>query len=556
MIRKDELMSTKQNFQRARITNENKLFSPLRSIVETAFYGNNVVEINDLQTAYDMACQSPGTVITDLDVYKPEHLGLKEGAKVLLFNGGSVTGRAAAARRIIGNEGVDESDLNKKVMDAIYATRKMKLYHAQTVIGLQEDFMVHAHLLIPEGEENLLYNWMLNFQPLTEKYQEMYKRSQHLPETDIYVFSFPEWAHPDHPLGLTYFDTQHNCAALLGMEYFGEHKKGTLTLAWAIADRNGYASCHGGAKTIYSGSHPPYTLAVFGLSGSGKSTLTHAQHDGKYKIRILHDDAYIINVKEKYAIALEPTYFDKLQDYPTNHPANKYLLTMQNVGITLDARGNKVPVTQDIRNGNGRAIKSRLWSPNRVDRLDDPITAIAWIQKDPVLPPILRIKDPVMGSLMGATLSTKRTSAERLAKGIDPNQLVIEPYANPFRTYPLSNDFEKFLELIKDGVTCYVLNTGYFQDRKIPKEMTIHIIETLVEEKDQWKPWVIEGMDYMPIEKFEPDVKDANYQADVRESFSKRLQFINDLSAYNQLPPIASEKLKEIVDALKWQRFH
>ena len=43
---------------------------------------------------------------------------------------------------------------------------------------------------------------------------------------------------------------------------------------------------------------------------------------------------------------------------------------------------------------------------------------------------------------MGATLATKRSSAERLAEGVDPNKLVVVPYANPFRTYPLSNDYE------------------------------------------------------------------------------------------------------------------
>ena len=32
------------------------------------------------------------------------------------------------------------------------------------------------------------------------------------------------------------------------MRYFGELKKGTLTLAWSIANRNGYACCHGGQK--------------------------------------------------------------------------------------------------------------------------------------------------------------------------------------------------------------------------------------------------------------------------------------------------------------------
>ena len=61
------------------------------------------------------------------------------------------------------------------------------------------------------------------------------------------------------------------------MRYFGEHKKGTLTLAWAIANRNGYASCHGGQKEYTLDNGSKYVAAVFGLSGSGKSTLTHGK---------------------------------------------------------------------------------------------------------------------------------------------------------------------------------------------------------------------------------------------------------------------------------------
>ena len=44
---------------------------------------------------------------------------------------------------------------------------------------------------------------------------------------------------------------------------------------------------------------------------------------------------------------------------------NRFILTAQNTGATLDENGKVVLVTEDIRNGNGRAIKSKLWSPNR-----------------------------------------------------------------------------------------------------------------------------------------------------------------------------------------------
>ena len=98
---------------------------------------------------------------------------------------------------------------------------------------------------------------------------------------------------------------------------FGEHKKGTLTIAWAIANRNGYASCHGGQKEYTLKDGTKFVASVYGLSGSGKSTITHAKHDGKYGVKVLHDDAFIINSDTCASIALEPTYFDKTADYPT-----------------------------------------------------------------------------------------------------------------------------------------------------------------------------------------------------------------------------------------------
>ena len=40
-------------------------------------------------------------------------------------------------------------------MDAVYETRWKTMYHAECFIGLDPEFMAKAHLLIPEGEENI-----------------------------------------------------------------------------------------------------------------------------------------------------------------------------------------------------------------------------------------------------------------------------------------------------------------------------------------------------------------------------------------------------------------
>ena len=216
---------------------------------------------------------------------------------------------------------------------------------------------------------------MLNFQYMADCYTKMYRESKPVgdgKEADIYIFSDPQWEGSNSPTvnldalsdpekkTLCYFNTEQNVACILGMKYFGEHKKGTLTMAWAIANRNGYASCHGGQKRYNLEAGKSYVASVFGLSGSGKSTITHAKHGGKYDITVLHDDAFIINTDTCSSVALEPSYFDKTSDYPTGCPDNAYLLSVQNVAATLDEDGKVQIVTEDIRNGNGRAIKSKL----------------------------------------------------------------------------------------------------------------------------------------------------------------------------------------------------
>ena len=552
-------------------------FSKTRSIIEAAFYGNNVVKVNTLREAYELAKNSPGTVVTDMPVKDGETFGLPADAKVLLFNDGAVTGRYAAARRIKGEPGVDAGKLDKVVMDAIYETRWKTMYHAECFVGLDPEFMAKAHLLIPEGEENLLYNWMINFQYMSDEYVKMYKKSKPVGdgnEPDIYIFSDPQWAPheaPDvdysclsDPLTLCYFDTNENCAAILGMKYFGEHKKGTLTMAWALANRNGYASCHGVQKEYLLKDGSKFVASVYGLSGSGKSTLTHAKHGGKYEIKVLHDDAFIINTDTCASVALEPTYFDKTADYPTGCPDNEYLLSAQNCSCTMDSEGKIQLVTEDIRNGNGRAIKSKLWSPNRVDKIDAPVNAIFWIMKDPTIPPVVKLKGAALASVMGATLATKTSTAERVAAGTDLNAIRIVPYANPFRTYPLVNDYDKFKKLVEEkNVACYIVNTGDFMGEKVKPADTLGILETIVEGKAQFTQWgPFEDIEIMNtwdgqtegFKNFNADLGDADYKAQLKSAMETRVKAVEDFATkkegYDKLPDEALAALKKLVDAL------
>ena len=539
-------MSTRRVWKQSEIKT-NPLFSKMRSTIETAFYGNNVTPVTSVAQAYQLAAEEPGVIVLDMPVYKPCEQGLPTDAKVLVTNDGKTTGRYAKARRIIGDEGIDEVELSNIARDAVYDSRNKEWLAAETIVGLDKKFTARAHLMIPKDHASTLYSWIMNFKFFDAAVKEFYDDSLEIPEGDIYIYSDPDYIVPGHPGGLAIFDPAHNCAMILGMRYFGEHKKGTLTLAWSLANRLGYVACHGGMKRYNLDNGKSYTIGVFGLSGSGKSTLTHEKHDGRYDISILHDDAYIINTEDLSSIALEPTYFDKMQDYPVEHPANEFLLTLQNVGVTMDEEGRKVVLAEDVRNNNGRAIKSQFWTDNRVNYVDEPVNAIVWLMKDKTLPPILKIDDPVLASTMGATLATRRSTAEKLDAHVDPNALVIEPYANPFRTYPLALDYESYKKLFSEcGVECYIMNTGFFLDNKVPKEVTLDLLERLVEGTLEFKPFYkYPNLEYVEVPGFEPPFQVREYHHQLHKAFEFRYDYVENLIGHkNELP-------EEVLDVLK-----
>ena len=542
-------MATIDRFATDTIRKSNPHLSQLKATIEPAFYSNNATEIPTLAEAYELASHAPNTTVLDAFVANAKDLGLPEDAHILTVVDGSVVGRTAKARRILGNNPAEDAKIIPIIREEIYNSSFKPFIKGTAVVGLDEDFMVKAHITMPKEHINNLYSWLLNFQIFNDQYKRRYDASKQYDENDIFIFFDPTWRHPDYPDGLAFFDTKHNCAAILGMSYFGEIKKGTLTLAWATAARNNYVSCHGGLK-IFRKEGASYVASFFGLSGSGKSTLTHAKHDDKYDIEVLHDDAFVISVEDGSSVALEPSYFDKTNDYPAGHREQDYFVTVQNCGVTLDENGRKVLVTEDIRNGNGRTIKSRYSTPNRVDKIQEPIQSIFWIMKDDALPPLVKITDPRLASILGCTLMTKRSTAENTGAGANLDALVIEPYANPFRVYPLVEDYEKFKALFDKGVDCYIINTGDYLGKKVTKEVSLGVIETVVDGKAHFELFGgLPGMEYLPVEGYEVPDMNGEYAELIRDRMQFRLDYLkafNDANLEHQIPQDALESIKTI----------
>jgi phosphoenolpyruvate carboxykinase (ATP) len=464
---------------------------PWRAILETAFYANSVRKTS-MAELYRLAIKQPEVIVTSEPMYKPEQFGLPKNAKVLVSQDGRVVGRTARARRLVREMGKERDYYQGILREAVYNFNRREGLWLEGIVGLHPDFMLKAHLLSPVTDAKNMLDWGLNFTPWMKPWTDLYKKSRIIDEPDILVFADPEWSHPDFPDGLVIVDETENCVAILGMRYFGERKKATLTLAWTCGVRHNMVACHGGIKKI--GNNPP--VAVFGLSGSGKSSITNSHDHGgtlkrSEKVTVIHDDAFLIDLENNISIALEPSLFDKTDAVAFEDPQIKYFYTAQNIAVTMTPDGKKKLVAYDVRNRNGRCIKSRDMF-NHANACERPGIVI-WLQKDPSIPPICRVKTVGLAVAMGASLSTMRAKG---VENVDPEELkklVIEPFANPFRVHPLTRDCQQFKKLFKMGTECYIMNTYAFgmpgRLVDIPKELSLHIVTELVRGNIEWKDW-------------------------------------------------------------------
>ena len=193
---------------------------------------------------------------------------------------------------------------------------------------------------------------------------------------------------------------------------------------------------------------------------------------------------------------------------------------------------------------------------NVVDKITEKADAVFWLMKDSTLPPVIKINGSALSSAMGASLATKRTTAERLVNGVDKDALVIEPYANPFRVYSLEKDFYKFKQLFDNGVDCYVLNTGSFMGKDIDKNITLSIIENIVEGKTKFEQWGnISDISIMKIEGYIADFANNDYRQEFMEKWQNRIDFVKTCvecnSGINILPQESLDALEKVLNELK-----
>ncbi|MDD4309283.1 MAG: phosphoenolpyruvate carboxykinase (ATP) [Candidatus Cloacimonetes bacterium] len=540
-----------------------KDMSPIRAIAETLMNNHNVRKV-DIKEAYEMAKKQPGVCITDLPIY-PEYVklhNLPADAKVLNDCHGNIIGRTAKARRFYHRlNATQKNKLEGDFREAVWQMEHFPLIKAEAILGMDKDLMIKATFITTESDVANLYNWLLNFAPY-EQLKDQYESSLKLPIQDIILIAFNEWTCNDdfyNNVGapqLALVDEKHNVIVNLGMRYFGERKKGTLTLAWTSGIRIGMAACHGGIKELdfTTCTDAKYhklgkrSIAFYGLSGTGKSSHTN-NHDnagtlpaGFSKV-VLHDDAFQIDLENKVCRVWEPTLFDKTDSRPIDHPDWKFALALMN-HATLNIDGKRIPVGQDLRNSNGRALLDRSLLGEYVNRCAFP-KALVWLMKDSVLPPVIKCTNKHLAIAMGAALMTQRNRAENVAEE-DLNKLVFEPFANPFRVYELYRDVDAFLAVADNGADFYCFNSrGYWKDSDdildaIPLKTSLTLQTAILTDQISWEPWAAlpgamiptrESIDaILPgyYDKYNPETRGnkADYLALLQDRFKQRRDYL------------------------------
>ena len=118
-----------------------------------------------------------------------------------------------------------------------------------------------------------------------------------------------------------------------------------------------------------------------------------------------------------------------------------------------------------------------------------------------------------------------------------------------------NEDYQKFCSLFESGVDCYIINTGFYMGKGISKEVSLNIIEKIVDEEAEFKPFgPLEGFEYMECEGYPIPNFDSRYKQLLRERMQVRLNF---LLAFNQkypktaLPVDAISRLETVLQNLE-----
>jgi phosphoenolpyruvate carboxykinase (ATP) len=516
--------------------------APLRLTALLALARNSRT-IDDSRTLYDLSLTQENVTALARPMQNPQAFGLPEKTRQLSWNHHNPVGRTARARRFWHEaEAEEKKKLATIAREAVLGLQNSGTITTRAYAGLDEEFCVGLRLIGNRDYPIAALSFLLNFQGFVSPQQErFYRQSRILDQPDLLMVYDPDWRHAEHDQGLVIIDRDSKTIFVLGLPYFGEIKKGFLTLIWhtAISEKidgtamRRFLPIHGSISEINS-----KTVVIIALSGSGKSSLS------KEAESIAHDDAFVVSMLTGRVIILEPTFFNKTDGDSMDDETTRRGLIFYNMGL-VETPGGLDVVPGDRLVANGRVIQERpSHAVNRYDRID----IVSLVMKDDTLPPISLINDPALFVAFGASLMTKRSLAESLKSLKEQYALIIEPFAQPFRAWRLNTEcrmFQLFLERFQPSTV--VLNTGDFLgcDITLPLSRDL-ILPALTSGRLAFSPWRIVPDKMVSLVKkgalghdydrhFVPKISDPEYVKRFVDRMQSRIDYLSEIRNQNRI---------------------
>ncbi|BAA78942.2 phosphoenolpyruvate carboxykinase [ATP] [Aeropyrum pernix K1] len=281
-----------------------------------------------------------------------------------------------------------------------------------------------------------------------------------------------------------------NSTLVLGSDYYGELKMSFLRLAMNEArDRHLGVGLHAASKLYrvrVEGSMREVGVLVFGLSGTGKTTLTvedHGLREPEY-VRVMQDDIVILDWRG-VAHGTEMNLYPKTDSVPELKKLEPAVLHPDAVLENVVVKSDGTPDFTDLsltRNARALAIREAIpIASGSVDLMGTNV--LVFLTRRPEMPPLARLTSPYQAVAYFMLGESFRTSAE--AGKPEPVRV---PGFDPFMLEPKWRSAYSLLDLIKSlNMNVYVMNTGHAKDRKIPPELSKHLLLSLVKENVDWK---------------------------------------------------------------------
>ena len=98
-----------------------------------------------------------------------------------------------------------------------------------------------------------------------------------------------------------------------------------------------------------------------------------------------------------------------------------------------------------------------------------------------------------------------------------------------------------------------IINTGDFMGKKVQKEDTLGILESVVEGRAEFKPWgPFSDIEIMEWDGFVPDLTDKGYVTQMQARMQDRLNYVEGLKdaegGFNALPDDAADAIRKVVE--------